>query len=122
MFKQCNVHNCPCRTCRDVQQNLRVKYDGEHRLELDDQKLTVYCEGMHRNNPKEFITLKSDPRENYSEIYGERLRDGDECPNNGKRQIPCVGCIDYAASGVTFFKKVRIDLRRRTIIRKLLRS
>lgn len=118
----CNVYSCPWKSCRDVQQNMQLQFDGEHSLTIDEHKLTVYCEGMHRNNPKEFITLRSDPRENYSEIYGERLRDADKCPNDGKRQIPCVDCIDYATSGVTFFKKIRIDIRRKTIIRKYIFS
>ena len=106
-----------------------IKVDGEHELQLPDQtstgqsgsknKITVFCEGMHRSNPKEFITLKSDPRENYSEIFGKRLRNGRSCPNNGRRQQECPDCIEYRASGVTFFKKVRIDIKRMTLIRKL---
>jgi len=118
MLKVCNTQSCPCKTCRDVQRDFDIKYDGEHVLKVGNGTLQVYCEGMHRNNPKEFLTLQSDPRENYSEIFSKRLRNGRTCPNNGRRQARCPECIDYSASGVTFFKRVRIDIKRMTIIRK----
>ena len=73
---------------------------------------------MHRNNPKEYISLMADPKENYAEIYNKRLQQEDLCPDNGTRQISCLNCIDYNASGVTFFKKLRLDIRKMIIIRK----
>uniref|UniRef100_A0A7M5V8I3 A disintegrin and metalloproteinase with thrombospondin motifs 9 n=2 Tax=Clytia hemisphaerica TaxID=252671 RepID=A0A7M5V8I3_9CNID len=116
VLKVCNTHSCPRESCRDVQRDFDIKFDGEHTLQVPGGTLSIFCEGMHRNNPKEFITLKSDPRENYSEIFSKRLRNGRSCPNNGRRQQECEDCIDYPASGVTFFKKVRIDIKRMTLI------
>lgn len=121
-MKVCNTNNCPQRTCRDVKKDLSVTFDGEQILEIGNQTVLVYCEGMHRSNPKEFITLKTDPKENYSEIYGKRLRKKNVCPEKGRRQIPCKNCIDYTASGITYFKKIRIDIRKMTIVRKCLYS
>ena len=116
-YKVCNIHPCPARSCRDVRRNTGIHYDGEHRLLVPGgDMLEVYCEGMSRNNPREFITLKADPKDNYSEIYGKRLRKWNTCPNRGRRLETCDDCIDYAASGLTFFKKVRIDIRRMVLI------
>ena len=119
-WKVCNTHACPLLSCRNVQRDLGINFDGENTLQVGNQSLVVYCEGMHRDNPKEYITLKADPRENYSEIYGKRLRRGNTCPNKGRRQIPCADCLDYTASGMTFFKKVRLDIRRMRIVCKYL--
>lgn len=115
-MKVCNTYNCPFASCRDIKVDLNVKFDGEQTLHVGNQSLLVYCEGMHRHNPKEYITLKTDPKENFAEIYGKRLTDSKQCPNGGERQIPCKDCVDYTASGVTFFKKVRFDVKRVAIV------
>ena len=114
----CNINTCPLRTCRDVKENFAVNFDGEQELLFGNSIITVYCEGMQRTNPKEFITLKADREENYSEIYDKRLRKWNVCPNAGNRQNTCKNCIDYTASGITYFKKIRLDIRRMVIVRK----
>ena len=114
----CNINACPLRSCRDVKENFAVNFDGEQELLFGKSIITVYCEGMQRTNPKEFITLKADPEENYSEIYDKRLRKWNVCPNAGNRQKSCKNCIDYTASGITYFKKIRLDVRRMVIVRK----
>ena len=57
----CNINACPLRSCRDVKENFAVNFDGEQELLFGKSIITVYCEGMQRTNPKEFITLKADP-------------------------------------------------------------
>ncbi|XP_047146092.1 A disintegrin and metalloproteinase with thrombospondin motifs 9 isoform X1 [Hydra vulgaris] len=115
-FKVCNIQDCPLRTCRDIQKKFSVYSDGEHTLLIKNKTLSIYCEGMHRNNPKEYITLIADKKQNYAEIYNKRLQPGFLCPENGRRQISCPNCFDYAASGVSFFKKLRLDIRNMVII------
>uniref|UniRef100_T2M4C5 A disintegrin and metalloproteinase with thrombospondin motifs 9 n=1 Tax=Hydra vulgaris TaxID=6087 RepID=T2M4C5_HYDVU len=115
-FKVCNIQDCPLRTCRDIQKKFSVYSDGEHTLLIKNKTLSIYCEGMHRNNPKEYITLIADKKQNYAEIYNKRLQPGFLCPENGRRQISCPNCFDFTASGVSFFKKLRLDIRNMVII------
>lgn len=116
-YKSCNTHTCPAKSCRDIQLQLGISYDGEHQILIGNGDIIdVYCEGMNRNNPREFVTLKADPRDNFSEIYGKRLREFSTCPEGGRRLRKCENCLDYDSSGLTFFKKVRIDVRRMVII------
>ncbi|XP_065066559.1 A disintegrin and metalloproteinase with thrombospondin motifs 9-like [Rhopilema esculentum] len=116
-FRVCNAHSCPPMSCRDVQQQQGIFSDGERLLLSRDKKFVkVYCEGMSTNRPREFITLRTGATDNYSEIYGKRLRNRKTCPNNGTKIKHCPNCLEFSSSGTTYFSKIRIDFKRLILI------
>uniref|UniRef100_A0A8C7ZK55 ADAM metallopeptidase with thrombospondin type 1 motif, 9 n=1 Tax=Oryzias sinensis TaxID=183150 RepID=A0A8C7ZK55_9TELE len=78
--------------------------------------LQVFCAGMQTEAPQEYITLATGEGENFSEIFAFRLNDPTQCPANGSRREDCDCRRDYTAAGFTTFSKVRLDLRRMSII------
>jgi len=113
----CNTQSCPSKSCRDMQSRNGVFTDGEYTLMSKDNKyVKVYCEGMGTSRPREYITLRTGVSDNYSEIYGKRLRNRKICPNNGTRIKHCADCLDFPSSGTTYFSKIRIDFRRLVLI------
>uniref|UniRef100_A0A663MXA9 ADAM metallopeptidase with thrombospondin type 1 motif 20 n=1 Tax=Athene cunicularia TaxID=194338 RepID=A0A663MXA9_ATHCN len=70
----------------------------------------IYCSGMHLENPKEYLTLVKGEADNFSEVYGFRLRNPYECPFNGSRRQDCACRNDYLAAGFTVFSKIRFDV------------
>ena len=54
---------------------------------LFDSELSKPC--VLCSVPKEYLTLHTGERENYSEIYGKRLMEPNSCPNNGTRDENC---------------------------------
>ncbi|RUS77628.1 hypothetical protein EGW08_014603, partial [Elysia chlorotica] len=74
---------------------------------------------MRSREPKEYISLTQNTRENYAEVFGKRLREANTCPNDGKRPSEdCAECRhrDYSEAKNATFAKIRIDLPTLTII------
>jgi len=108
---------CPPKTCKEVQLIGGLQDDGEHILMVQGKELKVYCHAMMSDEPKEYITLKTGPAENFAEIYPKRLRNAWACPSNGSHVEEC-DCEDedYKLSGGSYFTKVRLDLSAMRII------
>ncbi|KAM9813380.1 A disintegrin and metalloproteinase with thrombospondin motifs 9 [Neosynchiropus ocellatus] len=115
--KVCRSPTCHLPTsCRDVRSLNGPLPDGEHLLNIRGKALKVYCAGLRTENPQEYVTLTSGEGENFSEIFGFRLNDPTQCPDNGTRKEDCDCRRDYSAAGVTTFSKVRLDLVKMNII------
>ena len=59
--------------CKSVQKLSDSKIDGEYELQVfgHDNQITevfIYCDSMHTDNPKEFISLPSGPDKNFVKI------------------------------------------------------
>uniref|UniRef100_A0A8C6WWM1 ADAM metallopeptidase with thrombospondin type 1 motif 20 n=1 Tax=Neogobius melanostomus TaxID=47308 RepID=A0A8C6WWM1_9GOBI len=103
-------------SCREVQIRQGVRMDGEYYFKVKARILQIYCAEMQTDIPKEYVTLRSGPTDNYSEVYGHRLLNPFECPYNGSRRQDCECRNDYSAAGYTVFNKVRLDLSSLRII------
>ena len=98
-------------------QRLRPGEDGEYEILLGGRNITVYCHDIN-STAKEFLTLPTGERENYSEVFGLRLINPDSCPNNGSRQsCPCV-TDDSPRVGVTVWTKISLNISSLSINRK----
>ncbi|XP_078343629.1 A disintegrin and metalloproteinase with thrombospondin motifs 9-like isoform X3 [Oculina patagonica] len=115
--RPCHMNACPATSCKDVQLTNGVLTDGEQTLIVQGKELQVYCHAMMSEEPKEYITLKTGPSENFAEIYPKRLRDPWKCPANGSHFDKC-DCEndDYKLSGGSYFSKIRINLSTMKII------
>ncbi|XP_030632604.1 A disintegrin and metalloproteinase with thrombospondin motifs 9 [Chanos chanos] len=115
--KACSNHDCHLpSSCRDVQLQNHFLSDGEQILNIQGKALKIYCSEMDTDNPKEYITLMTGERENFSEVFGFRLMDPTQCPSNLTRREDCHCRRDYTAAGLSTFTKVRLDLRKMHII------
>ncbi|XP_069759188.1 A disintegrin and metalloproteinase with thrombospondin motifs 20-like isoform X2 [Narcine bancroftii] len=103
-------------SCRDIQKTKEIQKDGEYLLKIEGKLRKIYCAGMDSDHPREYVTLSSGEAENYSEVYGYRLRNPYECPYEGKRRKDCSCHRDYRAAGYTVFHKVRFDISSMQII------
>ncbi|XP_026161930.1 A disintegrin and metalloproteinase with thrombospondin motifs 9 [Mastacembelus armatus] len=103
-------------SCQDIQSMKGPLPDSEHLLNIQGKALKVYCAGMQTGTPQEYITLTTGEMENFSEIFGFRLNDPNQCPANGSRREDCDCRRDYSAAGITTFSKVRLDVSRMNII------
>ena len=65
---------------------LQTTNDGEYELVLGGKNISVYCHNMASTYPKEYITLRANVSENYSEVYGKRLINPNTCPHNATRE------------------------------------
>ncbi|XP_054631701.1 A disintegrin and metalloproteinase with thrombospondin motifs 20-like isoform X1 [Dunckerocampus dactyliophorus] len=107
----CQDRECQSFTsCREVQMRQGVRMDGEYYLKVRSRTLQIYCAQMETDFPKEYVTLRSGQTDNYSEVYGYRLLNPFECPDNGSRRQDCSCRKDYASAGYTLFHKIRLDL------------
>ena len=80
--------------------------------------MSVYCHNMNTSTPKEFISLPSGERENYSEVFGMRLLNPDICPSNVTRDTcPCVEDKSPRV-GMTVWTKISINITALSINRK----
>ena len=59
--------------------------DGEYLILLGGKNVSIFCHKMSTSMPKEYLSLPSGEKENYSEVYGWRLITPNSCPNNGTR-------------------------------------
>uniref|UniRef100_A0AAV2M8W4 GON domain-containing protein n=1 Tax=Knipowitschia caucasica TaxID=637954 RepID=A0AAV2M8W4_KNICA len=102
--------------CLDVRRRSGPLPDSEHVLHIQGKALKVYCAGMQTEMPQEYISLTTGERENFSEIFGFRLKDPTLCPANSSNREDCDCRKDYTAAGLTTFSKVRLDISTMTII------
>nr|XP_033815546.1 A disintegrin and metalloproteinase with thrombospondin motifs 20 isoform X1 [Geotrypetes seraphini] len=109
--KTCQAEDCKIFTsCKDIHAKKGIRKDGEYQIKIRGKALKVFCSGMQSSNPKEYITLPKGETENFSEVFGYRLRNPYECPFNGSRQLDCECRNDYLAAGYTVFSKIRLDI------------
>lgn len=96
--------------------------DGEYGIFLGGGYARIYCHDMKGKSPREYLSLPAGERENYSEVYGKRLRQPNECPYAGRRNDSCE-CLGVEGtedvSGRTMFHKVRLDVRTLEVIGEL---
>ncbi|XP_069484120.1 A disintegrin and metalloproteinase with thrombospondin motifs 20 [Ambystoma mexicanum] len=107
----CHAEECERFTsCKDLQIKKRLRKDGEFLLNIKGQSVKVYCAGMPSESPKEYVTLPKGEADNFSEVYGYRLKNPYVCPFNGSRNLECECKNDYLAAGYTMFSKIRLDV------------
>ena len=98
-------------------QRLRPSQDGEFEILLGGRNITVFCHNIN-STAREFLSLPTGERENYSEVFGLRLINPESCPNNGSRQsCPCV-TDDSPRVGVTAWSKISLNISSLSINRK----
>ncbi|XP_053741370.1 A disintegrin and metalloproteinase with thrombospondin motifs 20 isoform X1 [Synchiropus splendidus] len=97
-------------SCREVQVRQGLRMDGEYYLKVKSRIIQIYCADMQTDFPREYVTLRSAQTDNFSEIFGSRLLNPFQCPENGSRPLDCSCRNDYSAAGYTLFHKVRVDL------------
>ena len=59
--------------CKSVQKLTGSEFDGEYEMQVfgHDNQITpafIYCNSMHTDNPKEFISLPAGPEKNFVKI------------------------------------------------------
>ncbi|XP_059166444.1 A disintegrin and metalloproteinase with thrombospondin motifs 9-like [Physella acuta] len=117
--RPCNNGHCYATSCREFKKLTTIRKDGDYQLKIGDQLIKIYCKDMQKKHPKEYISLKQGPGENYSEMFDKKLKTPNTCPFNGLRpDVDCPECLKkpYEQSGNTSFSKIRIDLSTLTII------
>ncbi|KAG8577664.1 hypothetical protein GDO81_010252, partial [Engystomops pustulosus] len=108
--KSCLSKYCDYTSCKELRLLNNTQVDGEYALKITNRKVKIYCSGMQSDNPKEYITLVKGEGDNFSEVFGYRLRNPYECPFNGSRKQDCACKNDYLAAGLTAFTKIRLDI------------
>ncbi|XP_006888295.1 PREDICTED: A disintegrin and metalloproteinase with thrombospondin motifs 20-like [Elephantulus edwardii] len=110
-LKKCYVNDCKTLTsCKEIQVKNNIKKDGDYYLNIKGRAIKIHCAGMQLENPKEYVSLVKGEEDNFSEVYGFRLKNPYECPFNGSRRQDCECKHDYQGAGYTVFNKIRIDL------------
>jgi len=60
-------------SCLDIYNRASAQYsDGEYDIWIRGKLMKVYCSGMQLGQPREYITKRSGPLENYFETYNKR--------------------------------------------------
>ena len=104
-------------SCRDVLTEELGKDDGEYALQLNPTcqiPVRVYCHGMNTSEPKEYLTLPRGTKNNYAIVYAKRLPANPVSMRYRCDGVP--GKRDYSKAGVTRFEKVRLDVKKMTVI------
>ncbi|XP_077545938.1 ADAM metallopeptidase with thrombospondin type 1 motif A isoform X1 [Haemaphysalis longicornis] len=107
--RRCMLRPCTAVSCEEVQRRGGVRKDGEQKLYVRGRLVSVYCARMNTSAPQEYISLDSGESNNYSEVYGKRLRRPDECPYGGARVDHCE-CFDDYPAALTTFSKVSFNI------------
>ncbi|XP_063528717.1 A disintegrin and metalloproteinase with thrombospondin motifs 20 isoform X6 [Pongo pygmaeus] len=108
--KKCYANDCKSfTTCKEIQVKNHIRKDGDYYLNIKGRIIKIYCADMYLENPKEYLTLVQG-EENFSEVYGFRLKNPYQCPFNGSRREDCECDNGHLAAGYTVFSKIRIDL------------
>ncbi|XP_015176924.1 PREDICTED: A disintegrin and metalloproteinase with thrombospondin motifs 9 isoform X2 [Polistes dominula] len=115
--RNCNQRRCLPLTCVEAKKHFSTTKDGEYSLFIGGKSMSIYCYEMSTFKPREYLTLPAGDQDNYAEIYDKRLRYSETCPYNGERNDSCE-CFTYGRtiSGITMFKRVRLDPIRLYII------
>ncbi|XP_073476043.1 A disintegrin and metalloproteinase with thrombospondin motifs 20 [Aquarana catesbeiana] len=108
--RSCLSKYCEYKSCKEIRLIKNTQVDGEYTLKINNRKVKIYCAGMESDSPKEYITLIKGEADNFSEVFGYRLKNPYECPFNGSRKQDCVCKNDYLAAGLTVFGKIRLDI------------
>ncbi|KAG8439752.1 hypothetical protein GDO86_005793, partial [Hymenochirus boettgeri] len=108
--KSCFSKQCEVKSCKDLRLLSSIPTDGEYFLKIGSRSVKIYCSGMQSESPKEYITLVKGETDNFSEVFGYRLKNPYECPFNGSRKQDCACKNDYLAAGYTSFTKIRLDI------------
>ncbi|XP_070193825.1 A disintegrin and metalloproteinase with thrombospondin motifs 9-like [Littorina saxatilis] len=110
--RQCYSGPCYARSCKELKELTTIRRDGDYKIQVDNQLVTVYCKDMRKPTPIEYLSLPSGESANFAEVYGERLRRHATCPYNRTRPENCDLCRvkKYRQAGNTTYSKVRIDL------------
>lgn len=99
--------NC---SCKSIQEQRNVRQNGNYILNIRGKPVEIHCHDMNTEQPKEYIRLPAG--ENYAIYYDKRSSDKNRCPRTEADTYK-----DYSLpSGVTHFKKVRLDLHRLVVI------
>ncbi|XP_041442325.1 A disintegrin and metalloproteinase with thrombospondin motifs 20 [Xenopus laevis] len=108
--KSCFSKNCEFKSCKELSLLSNIQTDGEYVLNISNRNVQIYCSGMQSESPREYITLVKGETDNFSEVFGYRLKNPYECPFNGSKKQDCACKNDYLAAGYTAFSKVRLDV------------
>ncbi|KAM9311710.1 A disintegrin and metalloproteinase with thrombospondin motifs 20 [Gastrophryne carolinensis] len=108
--KSCWSKYCEYKSCKEIRLLKNVQEDGEYLLKINNRKVKIYCSGMQSDSPTEYLTLVKGEADNFSEVFGYRLKNPYECPFNGSRKQDCACKNDYLAAGLTMFSKIRINI------------
>ncbi|XP_062931617.1 A disintegrin and metalloproteinase with thrombospondin motifs 20 isoform X2 [Cynocephalus volans] len=109
--KKCYAKDCKSfASCKEIQVKNNITKDGNYYLNIKGRIIKIHCVDMHLENPKEYLPLVKGEEDNFSEVYGLRLQNPNDCPFNGSRRQDCECKNDYLAAGYTVFSKIRIDL------------
>ncbi|KAK8783304.1 hypothetical protein V5799_010331 [Amblyomma americanum] len=107
--RRCFLRPCTAVSCAEVQRRDGVREDGEQKLYVRGRLVNVYCSRMNTSSPQEYLSLDSGESNNYSEVYGKRLRNPDECPYGGARVDNC-DCFDDYPAALTTFSKISFNI------------
>lgn len=99
--------NC---SCKSIQSRRSVRENGDYVLNIRGKPVDVYCHDMNTLKPKEYIPLPHG--DNYAVYYDKRTVDRNRCPRHEGETYR----DQSLPSGVTHFKKVRLDLHRLSVI------
>ncbi|XP_046400011.1 A disintegrin and metalloproteinase with thrombospondin motifs 9-like isoform X2 [Ischnura elegans] len=117
--QKCNRHPCEYTSCEMLRESKWKDHgmqtelrDGEYRLMVGGISVSIFCHGMTSSQtPKEYLTLPTGERENFSEFYERRLLKPNSCPDGGLRRDDCECTIDSnGKGGLTVFSRVRINV------------
>ena len=59
-------------SCKELKKMSGLRRDGDYKLLIQGRLLQVYCHGMRKSKPREYLTLPAGEKENFSEIYEKR--------------------------------------------------
>lgn len=99
--------NC---SCKSIQSRRNVRQNGDYVLNIRGKPVEIYCDAMNTVKPKEYIPLPDG--ENFAIYYDKRSLDRYRCPRTEGETYK----DNSLPSGVTHFKKVRLDLHKLAII------
>ncbi|XP_041349612.1 A disintegrin and metalloproteinase with thrombospondin motifs 9-like [Gigantopelta aegis] len=113
-----SCYNGPCyaRSCKELKELTTIRMDGDYKILVNNQLVTIYCKNMRKQTPLEYLTLSRS--ENYAEVFDKRLKRPRICPYNGTRPGWCNKCRKktYRQAGNTTYSKIRVDLNTLRII------
>ncbi|ESO96234.1 hypothetical protein LOTGIDRAFT_174945 [Lottia gigantea] len=83
--QNCYTNPCYARSCKELKDLTTIRKDGDYRILLNSQLVSIYCKDMRKPTPIEYLSLQESADDNYAEVYGQRLRRPGKCPYNGTR-------------------------------------
>ncbi|KAK6176237.1 hypothetical protein SNE40_014557 [Patella caerulea] len=110
--QHCYTNPCYARSCKELKELTTIRKDGDYRILISSQLVSIYCKDMRKPTPTEYLSLQESTDGNFAEVYDMRLRRPGKCPYNGTRVEGCDKCRKkpYRQAGFTKYNKIRIDL------------